>query len=166
MKVAFTLLEADMMRFATAVISLGCLPTALAGAEPELRLLNPPGLFQPSTFSQIATVRNGRLVLVSGQTARDAQSNIVGHGDLKAQTLQVFENLKLALAGAGADFADVAKLTTYVVNLKPEDRLMIANVIGNYFPGGRRPAHTLVGVNALAVEGLLIEIEAIAVVQD
>ena len=155
-----------MMRFATTVICLGGLLPALACAEPELRLLNPPGLFQPSTFSQIATVRDGRLVLISGQTARDAQSNIVGRGDLRAQTLQVFENLKLALAGVGADFADVAKLTTYVVNLKPDYRLMIADVIGGYFPTGRRPAHTLVGVSALAVEGLLIEIEAIAIVPD
>ena len=85
---------------------------------------------------------------------------------MKSTNIQVFENLKLALAGAGADFTDVAKLTTYVVNLKPDDRLVIADVIGNYFPAGRRPAHTLVGVSALAVEGLLIEIEAIAVVPD
>src|SRR5262245_31998701 len=125
-------LETNTMRFATAMTFLGCLSPALASAEPELRLLNPPGLFQPSTFSQIATVRDGRLVLISGQTARDAQSSIVGRGDLRAQTLQVFENLKLALAGVGAEFADVAKLTTYVVNLKPDDRLMIADVIGSY----------------------------------
>ena len=156
-----------MMRFATAVVvPLACLLPALACAEAELRLINPPSLFQPTTFSQIATVRDGRLVLISGQTARDAQSNIVGREDLRAQTLQVFENLKLALASVGADFTDVAKLTTYVVNLKPDDRVMIADVISNYFPAGRRPAHTLVGVSALAVEGLLIEIEAIAVVPD
>jgi enamine deaminase RidA (YjgF/YER057c/UK114 family) len=159
-------LETNIMRFAAAVTFIGYLSPALAYAEPELRLINPPGLFQPSTFSQIATVRDGRLVLISGQTARDAQSNIVGRGDLRAQTLQVFENLKLALAGVGAEFADVAKLTTYVVNLKPDDRLMIADVIGSYFPTGRRPAHTLVGVSALAVEGLLIEIEAIALSSD
>jgi len=96
----------------------------------------------------------------------DAQSNLVGKGDLRAQTVQVFENIKVALQSVGADFDDVAKLTTFVVNLKPADRTMIAEVIARYFPPGRRPAHTLVGIDALAVEDLLIEIEAIAVVAD
>ena len=135
-----------------------------AAHEPEIQLLNPTGLFRPTTFSQLAVVSAGKLVLVSGQTARDAQSNLVGKGDLRAQTVQVFENLKIALRSAGADFDDVAKLTTFVVGLKPTDRTMIAEVIAQYFPPGRRPAHTLVGIDALAVEDLLIEVEVIAVV--
>ena len=154
------------MRWSTVVLGLlGLCVQAFAG-EPEIKLLNPPGLFQPSTFSQLATVSDGKLVLISGQTARDAQSNLVGKGDLRAQTVQVFENIKVALQSVGADFDDVAKLTTFVVNLKPADRTMIAEVIASYFPPGRRPAHTFVGINALAVEDLLIEIEAIAVVTD
>jgi enamine deaminase RidA (YjgF/YER057c/UK114 family) len=154
------------MRWSTVVLGLlGLCVQAFAG-EPAIKLLNPPGLFQPSTFSQLATVADGKLVLISGQTARDAQSNLVGKGDLRAQTVQVFENIKVALQSVGADFDHVAKLTTFVVNLKPADRTMIAEVIASYFPPGRRPAHTLVGINALAVEDLLIEIEAIAVVTD
>ena len=81
-------------------------------------------------------------------------------------TVQVFENLKVALNAVGADFKDVAKLTTFVVGLQPDDRLMIADTIKAYFPPGQRPAHTLVGISALAVPDLLIEIEAIAVVPD
>jgi enamine deaminase RidA (YjgF/YER057c/UK114 family) len=135
-----------------------------AAHEPAIQLLNPTGLFRPTTFSQLAVVSAGKLVLVSGQTARDAQSNLVGKGDLRAQTVQVFENLKIALRSAGADFDAVAKLTTFVVGLKPTDRIMISEVIAQYFPPGRRPAHTLVGIDALAVEDLLIEVEAIAVV--
>ncbi len=154
------------MRWSTVVLGLlGLCVQAFAG-EPAIKLLNPPGLFQPSTFSQLATVSDGKLVLISGQTARDAQSNLVGKGDLRAQTVQVFENIKVALQSVGADFDDVAKLTTFVVNLKPADRMMIAEVIARYFLPGRRPAHTLVGIDALAVEDLLIEIEAIAVVAD
>jgi enamine deaminase RidA (YjgF/YER057c/UK114 family) len=137
-----------------------------AADEPELEFLNPPGLFRPSTFSQIATVGEGKLVLISGQTARNAASEIVGKGDLKAQTVQVFENLKVALNAVGADFKHVAKLTTFVVGLQPDDRLMIADTINAYFPAAQRPAHTLVGISALAVADLLIEIEAIAVVPD
>lgn len=154
-----------MIRWMIAVaLAFACSGQA-AGHEPEIQLLNPTGLFRPTTFSQLAVVSAGKLVMVSGQTARDAQSNLVGKGDLRAQTVQVFENLKIALRSAGADFDDVAKLTTFVVGLKPTDRVMIAEVIAQYFPPGRRPAHTLVGIDALAVEDLLIEVEAIAVVQ-
>ena len=153
------------MRAVTLCLLLLAAAQALAG-EPEIRFLNPPGLFQPTTFSQIATVEDATLVLISGQTARDAAGSLVGKGDLKAQTTQVFENLRIALEAVGADFKDVAKLTTFVVNLKPNDRVMIAEAIGKYFPAGRRPAHTLVGISALAVEDLLIEIEATAVVED
>ena len=153
------------MRAVTLCLLLLAAAQALAG-EPEIRFLNPPGLFQPTTFSQIATVEDATLVLISGQTARDAAGNLVGKGDLKAQTTQVFENLRIALEAVGAGFKDVAKLTTFVVNLKPNDRVMIAEVIGKYFPAGRRPAHTLVGISALAVEDLLIEIEATAAVGD
>lgn len=137
-----------------------------AASEPAIRFLNPPGLFQPTTFSQIATVEDGTLVLISGQTARDAAGKLVGKGDLRTQTEQVFENLRIALEAVGAGFDDVAKLTTYVVDLQPNDRTMIAEVIGKHFPPGQRPAHTLVGISALAVEDLLIEVEAIVVVED
>jgi enamine deaminase RidA (YjgF/YER057c/UK114 family) len=131
---------------------------------PSVQFLNPDGLFRPSTFTQVVTARGGTTVYVSGQTARDAQSRIVGAGDLGAQTGQVFENLRLALAGAGAELADVVKITTFVVNLQPDDRLMIGDMVMRHFPPGRPPAHTLVGVQALAVPELLIEIEAVAVV--
>ena len=131
---------------------------------PAVQFLNPDGLFRPSTFTQVVTARGGTTVYVSGQTARDAQSQIVGAGDLKAQTSRVFENLRLALAGAGAELADVVKITTFVVDLQPDDRLMIGDMVKRNFPSGRLPAHTLVGVQALAVPELLIEIEAVAVV--
>jgi enamine deaminase RidA (YjgF/YER057c/UK114 family) len=137
-----------------------------AAAEPEIVFLNPPGLFQPGTFSQLAIAGQGKMVLISGQTARDAQGNIVGKGDLRAQTVQVFENLEVALQSVGGTFANVLKLTTFVVDLKPDDRLMIAEILGKYFPPDRRPAHTLIGIDVLAVEDLLIEIEATAVVAD
>ena len=137
---------------------------SVAAAEPEIRLFNPPGLWAPSTFSQIGTARGGTTVYISGQTARNAKGDVVGHGDLTAQTRQVFENLKTALAAVDAGFPHVVKINTYVKNLQPNDRVMIAETIARYFPSGRRPAHTLVGVPALAVEELLVEIEAIAIV--
>ena len=147
------------------VLVAGVMCARVAFAEsPVLQFLNPDGLFRPSTFTQVVTARGGTTVYISGQTARDAQSQIVGLGDLGAQSRRVFENLRIALAGAGAEFADVVKITTFVVNLQPDDRLMIGEIVKHHFPPGRPAAHTLVGVQALAVPELLIEIEAVAVV--
>lgn len=91
----------------------------------------------------------------------DASGAMVGEGDLAAQTEQVFANLAIALEAAGATFADVVKLTTYVVDYTPGARPLIAAVRSKYFPTSP-PASTLVGISALALPGWLIEVEAIA----
>jgi enamine deaminase RidA (YjgF/YER057c/UK114 family) len=85
-------------------------------------------------------------------------------GDLKAQTEKVFENLKLALAAAGGSFRDVVKFNIYVVNLKPQDRITISEVRNRYIDRDRPPASSMIGVAALVFEGLLIEVDAVAVV--
>jgi enamine deaminase RidA (YjgF/YER057c/UK114 family) len=153
-----------MQRQVLSAVLLGLTGWPTAFAEADIHLFNPPGLWQPSTFSQVGTTRGGTTIYISGQTARDPAGKVVGEGDLKAQTEQVFENLKIALAAVKANFNAVVKLNTYVKDLRPDDRVMIAETIGRYFPAGRRPAHTLVGVPALATSELLIEIEAVAVV--
>lgn len=78
--------------------------------------------------------------------------------------MQVFENLKVALAAAGATFSDLVKITTYVVDLKPEDRGIISEIRGRYVDPARKPASTMIGVDALVMPALRIEVEAIAVV--
>ncbi|MBN9261957.1 MAG: RidA family protein, partial [Hyphomicrobium sp.] len=78
------------------------------------------GLFKNPAYSHVAVASGARTVYISGQVAMDSQGNLVGAGDLAAQTEQVMRNLGLALAAAGASFADVVKITTYVVDHKPE----------------------------------------------
>ena len=78
--------------------------------------------------------------------------------------LEFFQNLKTALAAAGASFADVTKLTTFIVNYKPEDRDVIRAARAEYLPAEQPPASTLVGVQSLASADYMIEIEAIAAV--
>jgi len=73
-------------------------------------------------------------------------------------------NVGLALAAAGASYADVVKITTYVVNYKPEDRAIVGKARAPCFANGTPPASPLVGVAALALPEWLVEIEAIAVV--
>jgi len=104
-------------------------------------------------------------VYVSGQIALDAQGEIVGKNDLRRQTEQAHENLKVALAAAGATLADVVKVNFYMVNFKPQDLSVIREVRSQYSMQERPPASTLIGVQALAFDGLLIEIEVIAVIE-
>jgi enamine deaminase RidA (YjgF/YER057c/UK114 family) len=125
--------------------------------------INPAGVSQPTGYTHVVTSSGSKIVFVSGQVAIDPQGNLVGENDLAKQAEQVFENLKTCLASVGATFADVTKLTTFVVNYKPEDRAVIAGLRQRYLPQDAPPASTLVGVQALARPDLMIEIEAVAV---
>lgn len=118
----------------------------------------------PSGYSQ-TVVTDGKLIFISGQISVNAKGETVGKGDVRAQTIQVFENIKLQLAQAGASFTDVIKLNYYVVNYKPEDGAMIREVRKKFLSATAPPASTLVGVSALFSPDYLIEIEAIAAVK-
>jgi len=109
------------------------------------------------------SAQRGRTIYVSGQVAFDKDGNVVGKGDLRAQTTQVFENLKICLEAAGASFADVVKITTYVKGYTPEQRMPITEIRNRYLVKPL-PASTLVGVETLVHDDFLIEVEAIAVV--
>jgi enamine deaminase RidA (YjgF/YER057c/UK114 family) len=91
---------------------------------------------------------------------------VVGKDDLHAQTAQVYENLKAALGAAGASFADVIKMTTYVVALDPARAQVVRDVRAQYLPAGHKPASTMVGVTSLVNPDLLVEIEVIAALAD
>ena len=123
-----------------------------------------PNLSTPRGYSHVVSTSGGRTVYVAGQIAMDKDGSVVGVGDLRAQTTQVFENVKAALAAAGATLSDVVKQNTYIVNLNAEALPVIREVRGQYFPAENPPASTLVGVTALAFADLLIEVEVIAVI--
>jgi enamine deaminase RidA (YjgF/YER057c/UK114 family) len=125
---------------------------------------NPPGLSTPRGYSHTVSVSGGRTVYIAGQVAYNAQGEVVGRGDLKAQTRQAFENLRLALAAAGGSFKDVVKINTYVVGYKPDQLPILREARAEILKDLMPPASTLVGVQALVNPDLLIEIEAIAVV--
>jgi len=132
----------------------------------EKKFINPPTLATPRGYTHVVTATGGKMVFVAGQVALDAKGEIVGKGDLRAQATQAYANLKAALAAAGATTADVVKLNTYAVNFKSADLPVIREVRSQFFPQENMPASTLVGVQALAVDGLLIEIEAVAMVKE
>ncbi len=129
----------------------------------SVRHLKPEGLHNNPAYTHVVAAR-GEVVFISGQVAVDANGNVVGVGDLAAQTEQVMRNLQIALEAVGATFADVTKITTFVVDYRPELRATIASVRGRYLSADNPPASTLVGVSALAAPEWLIEIEATAVI--
>ena len=129
-------------------------------------LINPPGLPAPEAYTQLSVATGTRTVYLSGQVARDAEGRPVGPGDLAAQVEQVYENLVTALAGVGGTFDDVARMTCYVVDWRPE--LMPQLIEGAVRVAQRRGINpvrpiTLIGVTALGEPDMLVEVEAIAV---
>lgn len=131
-----------------------------------LEFIKPANVFNQGGYTPAVTVSDAKLVVVSGQVAWDADGKLVGVGDLRAQLVQVFENLKAVLEASGATFDHVVKLGIFVVDFKPEDRAIIVDVRNRYLNLDKPPASTLLGVQALAAPDLLVEVEALAVVPE
>ncbi len=126
--------------------------------------INPVNLPPPVGYTQVVSVTHGRTLYISGQVAYDEQGNLVGPGNLRRQTEQAYANLEKALTAGGVTFDDVVKTTHFVVNYTPADLPILREIRSRYFHPDRPPANTLIGVQALAREELLIEIDAVAVV--
>ncbi|HET6531108.1 MAG TPA: RidA family protein [Actinoplanes sp.] len=124
--------------------------------------LNPEGLVEPQGYQQVAIATGSRMVFVSGQVSDDATGAVVGEGDLAAQTEQALRNVGVALAAAGATWADVVKTTIYVVDWQPEKMGALFEGLQRSGAGAPR-ATTMVGVATLADPRLLIEFDVIAV---
>ena len=125
---------------------------------------NPDTVAAPmGTYSQAVRVETGDAVWihVSGQIAIDREGTLVGPGDLRAQTRQVFENLKAILEANGATFGDAVKIGTYLTTL---DDLTGMREIRSEYLTSEPPASTAVQVVALVVPDALIEIDLVAVV--
>jgi reactive intermediate/imine deaminase len=113
-------------------------------------------------FSQaIAIEAKGKLVFISGMTARRPDGSIAGIGDVEAQTRQVCENLKSAVEAAGGTMEDICRVDVYVRNIEHFDK--IHKVRREYFKAPA-PASTMVEVTKMVSPEYLIEISAIAVV--
>ena len=125
---------------------------------------NPDTVAAPmGTYSQAVRVETGDAVWIhiSGQIAIDTEGNLVGPGDVRAQTRQVFENLKAILQANGATFTDAVKIGTYLTTL--DDLAGMREVRSEYLTANL-PASTAVQVVALVVPEALIEIDLVAVV--
>jgi len=152
-----------LLLVAVPLLSIVAFGFAQSSRRQAIRYLNPSSLSMPTGYSHVVEVNSGRTIYIAGQVALDRSGNVVGKGDFAAQTKQVFENLKLALASVGATFDSVVKINTYVSDMSQIQTLR--DIRAKYY-GKNAPASTLVQVGKLAREELMIEIEAIAVVSE
>jgi 2-iminobutanoate/2-iminopropanoate deaminase len=113
-------------------------------------------------YSHVVTVNGpGKTIYVAGQLARDAEGNIVGPGDMRAQMEQTFKNLEACLKAAGAGWADVVKTNTFVTNYA--EFAKCSDVRMRYI-GVASPTSTTIEIKGLAQPEAMVEIELIAVV--
>jgi 2-iminobutanoate/2-iminopropanoate deaminase len=147
---------------AAAAGAAGTAGSAQAQATADVRCSNPPGMSTPAAYHHVVEV-NGphRTIYVAGQTGADATGKVAP--DFRAQAVQVFENIKTALASVGGSFDNVVKLTSYLTNIEanaPEYRQVRASYFTNR---SALPASTLLQVPRLANPAYLLEVEVIAV---
>ncbi|MEW7850742.1 RidA family protein [Massilia aurea] len=128
------------------------------------RAINPESMYAstPFGFSHAVEQQPGRTLHLAGQVAWDSQYQLVGAGDVIAQTRQVLANLKDVLAAAGATPADVVRMRTYIVGHDPEKLGAICAEIAAFYGDAEPAANTVLGVAALALPDFLIEIEVTA----
>ena len=132
----------------------------------SIKRINPPQLYDSVRFgfSHATLQQSGATLHLAGQVAWDAQTNVVGAGDIAAQTRQALANLKVVLQAAGCSVEHIVRLRTYVVNHSPDKLGPILGEIGAFYGSSTPAPNTFIGVQALALPDFLIEIEAIAAV--
>lgn len=128
----------------------------------SISYLNPEGLLQNPAFSQIVVTQGaGKTIYIGGQNAVNPQREVVGKGDLKAQTEQVMRNIQIALAACEATTVQLVKLSIHIVqgqNLYEAFQASQAFLAGQPHP----PAITVLIVAGLANPDFLVEIDAVA----
>jgi enamine deaminase RidA (YjgF/YER057c/UK114 family) len=129
----------------------------------NVRFSNPKTMAKPPGYTYVVEATGpNRLIFIAGQLGIDMNNQLVGaSGDFRAQAFKAFENLKFALAGAGATFKDVVKINNYLVDMSHIG--IFREVRDEFVNTANPPASTTVAISQLARPGALFEIEAIAV---
>lgn len=132
-------------------------------AQARTTISNPDTVGPPikSYYSNAVKVDAGPLLFIAGQVALDKDNNLVGEGDLRAQSVQVLENIGAICEANGATMADIVQVTVYVTDMRAFDD--ITDIRERYFPKDG-PASAIVEISKLAWPEFLIEIAAVAAV--
>ena len=150
--------------FGLVLLAATSVPLAVDAQQERVRFINPPTLSAPRGYSHVAEVPAGSAMLfIAGQVPLDAAGDVVGAHDFRAQAVQVFENLRRALAAGGATFDDVVKLNYYLLDASQIG--IVREVRDKYVNTKTPPASTLVEVRRLFRDDVSLEVEAVAVVR-
>ncbi len=137
---------------------------SFAQTNKTVQFINPATLSAPKGYSHAAVIDLGTctMVMISGQVALDSAGNLLGKGDIAAQTEQVFANIKKVVTAAGGTMDNIVKLGYYVLDVS---QLAAIREIRNRFINQQHPpASTLVQVSKLFRDDILIEVEATAII--
>ncbi|RBQ02550.1 RidA family protein [Pedobacter miscanthi] len=129
-----------------------------------LEITNPDGIYDPRPhgYSHVASVpANSQLVYVAGQGG--SRTDGILSDDFRTQVNIVFENIALALKSKNLTMANIAKLTTLVVDYDEDKHHVLIEESNKIWPDQKFPVNTLIPVQRLALNGMLIEIDAVAV---
>jgi enamine deaminase RidA (YjgF/YER057c/UK114 family) len=129
----------------------------------NVRFSNPKTIARPPGYTHVVEATGpNRLIFIAGQLGLDLDNKLVGQpGDFRAQAFKAFDNLRLALAAAGAGFKDVVKLNNYLTDMSHIG--IFREVRDEFVHTAQPPASTTVAISQLARPGALFEVEAIAV---
>ena len=133
--------------------------------ESTRTLINPEGVHPPvGSYHHMARVKASELLVMAGQVSVDIDGNMVGEGDIAAQTRQVYKNIGNLLKSAGASYANVIEFTTYIVGREQVQKYLNARleIFKELFPNGDYPPNTLLIISGLVKEEILLEIATTA----
>jgi len=125
--------------------------------------VNPATLFYSRGFSQITVAPDQRTVYIAGQVAQDSAGRVIGAGQFAIQATFAYQNLRRALEAVDVSYADIVKLTTFVVSAAPENLVALRDAKIQAFGDVSPPAHTLAQVAALYRPDIMLELEGVAV---
>jgi enamine deaminase RidA (YjgF/YER057c/UK114 family) len=126
--------------------------------------IRPEFLWNKPHFTNLVTSQGGKTIHLSGLVAGTIEGELVGPGDLGAQMAYVYDTIRRSLELVGAGPAHVVRQRVFVVGLKPDHRPTIMKAMMDFYGGDQSAASTCVGVDALLVEGALVEIDVTAVI--
>ena len=132
----------------------------------QIDRIRPDFLHNKPHFTNLVTSSGGKTVHLSGLVASTADGDFVGAGDLAAQMGYIYDKIRRSLELAGATPADVVRQRIFIVGLQLDHRPVIMKAMTDFYGDGGSAASTCVGVEALLVEGALVEIDVTAVVDE
>ena len=131
----------------------------------DIKILNPDALGRPlGQYSHMARVKASEYLFIAGQVAVDKAGNVVGADDFDAQCVQTFANIEAALKSVGAGWGNIVQFTTYLVHSQDIPKFMKYRLreFPKMFTNGAYPPNTLLMVDRLVQEALLVEVQAVA----